>query len=201
MDLIERNILQINNIVRQTFPHNPDINATQEKLSETKKFLIVRHPIERLVSAYRDKLERIEGREYYYKRFGRHIAYKYHSQKLMNKTELEPPSFIEFLRFIVEEKYFDEHWAPFYDTCKPCNIDYDYILKFDTFDRDQRFLIYELGLNKYLYQENDLRNANSNGPTTSALVKQYLKDIPRVLLTQINKVYEKDFMLFSYSLP
>lgn len=168
-----------------------------QKLNRTKKFLIVRHPFERLVSAYRDKLEHIEGRDYYYKRFGRHIAHKYHRFRKPNETKLEP-TFTEFLRFIVEEKYFDEHWAPFVDACEPCLIKYNYILKFDTIERDQKFLMQELGLSDYLYERNDLRNINPRGVTTAALVKEYMQNVPRSLLDEINKVYDTDFKLFSY---
>lgn len=169
-----------------------------QRLNRTKTFLIVRHPFERLVSAYRDKLEHIEGRDYYYKRFGRHITHKYHKFRKPNETKLEP-TFTEFLRFIVEEKYFDEHWAPFVDTCEPCLIKYNYILKFDTFERDQKFLIQELGLSEYLYHQNDLKNINPRGVTTAALVKEYMQDVPRSLLDGINKVYETDFKLFAYT--
>ncbi|XP_076243301.1 carbohydrate sulfotransferase 9 [Calliopsis andreniformis] len=197
MELIRRNILQINTIVRKAFPRDRDMKKAYQKLNRTKKFLIVRHPFERLVSAYRDKLEHIEGRDYYYKRFGRHITHKYHRFRKPNETKLEP-TFTEFLRFIIEEKYFDEHWAPFVDTCEPCLIKYNYILKFDTFDRDQKFLIQELGLNEYLYEKNDLKNINPRGVTTAALVKEYMQDVPRSILDGINKVYETDFKLFSY---
>ncbi|XP_050470546.1 carbohydrate sulfotransferase 9-like [Bombus huntii] len=197
MELIRKNILQINTIVRKAFPRDRDVKKVYQKLNTTTKFLIVRHPFERLVSAYRDKLEHIEGRDYYYKRFGRHIAHKYHRYRKPNETKLEP-TFTEFLRFIVEEKYFDEHWTPFIDTCEPCLIQYNYILKFDTFDRDQKFLIQELGLNEYLYEKNDLKNINPRGVTTTTLVKQYMQNVPRSLLDEINKVYEHDFKLFSY---
>ncbi|KZC14786.1 Carbohydrate sulfotransferase 12 [Dufourea novaeangliae] len=192
MELIRRDILQINTIVRKAFPR-----MVLQKLNKTKKFLIVRHPFERLVSAYRDKLEHIQGRDYYYKRFGRHIAHKYHKYRQPNETKIEP-TFTEFLRFIIEEKYFDEHWAPFVDTCEPCLIKYNYILKFDTFDRDQQFLIQELGLSDYLYEKGDLKNINPRGVTTAALVKEYMQNVPRSVLDEINKVYETDFKLFSY---
>ncbi|XP_076223610.1 carbohydrate sulfotransferase 11 isoform X2 [Nomia melanderi] len=197
MELIRRDILQINTIVRKAFPRDRDMKKAYQKLNKTLKFLIVRHPFERLVSAYRDKLEHIQGRDYYYKRFGRHITHKYHKYRQPNETKIEP-TFTEFLRFIVEEKYFDEHWAPYVDTCEPCLITYNYILKFDTFDRDQQFLIQELGISDYLYDRNDLRNINPRGVTTTAIVKEYMQNVPRSLLDDINKVYESDFKLFSY---
>lgn len=44
--------------------------------------LIVRHPFERLLSAYRDKLEKREGRDYYHQRFGRYIVRLFRSKRL-----------------------------------------------------------------------------------------------------------------------
>ncbi|KAI4490147.1 hypothetical protein M0804_004329 [Polistes exclamans] len=199
MNLINQNTIQMNNIVKQAFPCDLNINKTLKKLQSTKKFLIVRHPFERLLSAYRDKLEHINGREYYYKRFGRHITHKYRRHKNSTRAKLEP-TFEEFLEFIANEKYFDEHWAPYYDTCKPCTIHYDYILKFETFQEDHRFFMQETRLKYYLYKKSDFTNINPYGRTTSRLLKKYLENIPKLLLWKIYKIYEKDFQLFSYSI-
>lgn len=198
MDLIQRNHMQVSDIVRQKFRHNADFNKTYEKLSKTKKFLIVRHPLERLLSAYRDKLEHMQGREYYYKRFGRRIALKYR-QSGDNATRLEP-TFAEFLRFIANEKYFDEHWTPYYRTCEPCALHYDYILKVETLDRDQNFLIQDTKLSNYLYEVRHPGNINPHGTTTRKILDQYIAGIPRSLLDQIYKIYENDYKLFNYSL-
>lgn len=168
-------------------------------LNKTKRFLIVRHPFERLLSAYRDKLEFREDREYYYKRFGRHITYKYREREKLSNTSAEP-TFYEFLQFIAKEKYFDEHWELYYDSCLPCSITYDYILRFETYNTDERFFIQMMHLNGYLYQEVKIRNSNPRGATTNNnILKSYYKYVPRSLLQELYKIYEKDFRLFSYS--
>lgn len=196
IDLMRRNLTQISDIVRQKFQQNMDFNKTYEKMSKTKKFLIVRHPLERLLSAYRDKLEHLRNREYYYKRFGRRIVLKYRLSG--NMTRLEP-TFAEFLRFIVSEKYFDEHWMPYYHTCEPCMIHYDYILKFETLDRDQNFFIQDANLSGYLYEKNYPRNINPLGITTRKILDKYIRGISRSLLDEVYKIYENDYKLFNYS--
>lgn len=148
------------------------------------------------MSAYRDKLEHMQGREYYYKRFGRRIASKY--RLLFNETRLEP-TFEEFLRFIVKEKFFDEHWAPYYQSCEPCAVRYDYILKFETLDRDKNFFIQDADLSEYLYEKSYVRNVSPRGKTTREILSEYIKEIPRSLLDEINTIYENDYKLFDYS--
>ncbi|XP_024873918.1 carbohydrate sulfotransferase 11-like isoform X1 [Temnothorax curvispinosus] len=196
IDLVRRNLTQVSDIVRQKFQQDADFNKTYKKMSRTKKFLIVRHPLERLLSAYRDKLEHMRNREYYYKRFGRRIVLKY--RRSGNTTRLEP-TFAEFLRFIVSEKYFDEHWTPYYRTCEPCTIHYDYILKFETLDRDQNFLIQDANLSGYLYEKDYPRNINPLGVTTRKILDEYTRGISQSLLDAVYKIYENDYKLFNYS--
>ena len=62
----------------------------QENLRKENKteigFIVVRHPFERLVSAYRDKLERthtpLPRLDYYYKKYGQKIVEKYRKRAL-----------------------------------------------------------------------------------------------------------------------
>ncbi|XP_011168991.2 carbohydrate sulfotransferase 11 [Solenopsis invicta] len=197
IDLVRRNPTQISDIVRQKFRQDEDFNKTYAKMSKTKKFLIVRHPLERLLSAYRDKLEHMQNREYYYKRFGRRIVLKY--RQTGNATTRLEPTFAEFLRFIVSERYFDEHWVPYHCTCKPCTLHYDYILKFETLDRDQNFFIQDANLSGYLYERNYLQNINPLGTTTRKILDEYIREIPRSLLDEIYKIYENDYKLFNYT--
>lgn len=157
---------------------------------------MVRHPFERLLSAYRDKLEHKKGRDYYYRRFGRHITYKYRKNKKKN-TQSEP-LFVEFLEFIAKEKYFDEHWIPYTEICLPCDIKYNYILKFETFEEESEFLLLQLGLQDKLDFKRQ-KNSTFQIATTKSVIKNYYKNIPVTLLKKIYNIYEKDFKLFLYT--
>ena len=90
--------------------------------------MVARHPFERILSAYRDKLEDlsrdIEAREgYYYTMYGKHIVAEYRDPKA-NMTGVLEPSWREFVTYLLNTpatKY-DEHWMPMWMLCSPCII-------------------------------------------------------------------------------
>lgn len=171
-------------------------------LSETTRFIIVRHPFERILSAYRDKLEHRKGREFYYRRYGRHIV---RSQREDNNTLVDraEPTFVEFLQYLVKTKAFDEHWRPFTAECAPCELNYQIILKMETLEEEQLFLATKLNLLDVLLTVNStgllLHNTNPNGRTERNYAQQYYRDVPNQLLQDVYMLYEKDFKLFDYS--
>ena len=93
------------------------------------RFLVVRHPFERILSAYRDKLEDlsrdIEAREgYYYTMYGKQIVAEFRDRGATNGTEALEPSWREFVTYLLNTpatKY-DEHWMPMWMLCSPCII-------------------------------------------------------------------------------
>jgi len=49
-----------------------------DELESLRKFVVVRHPLRRVVSAYRDKFERVNRwNEYFHNKFGKLIAFRY----------------------------------------------------------------------------------------------------------------------------
>ena len=111
------------------------------------KFLVVRHPFERVMSAYMDKLEdyqrdlKFRG-GYYYAMYGADIVAKFR-HKYQEKFPKNPlfmkkePSFVEFAEFLIETPVtkYDEHWKPHFILCPPCHFKFDVIVKMETFDR------------------------------------------------------------------
>jgi chondroitin 4-sulfotransferase 11 len=164
--------------------------------------VIVRHPFERILSAYRDKLEHREGREFYYTRFGHQIV---KSQREDNFTfaNRDEPTFVEFLKYLVKTRTFDEHWRPFTAECAPCDMNYQIILKTESLGEEQLFLATKLNLTDYLFNVSSkgwlLQNTNPSGRTEHKYVKHYYGEVPKELLEQVYKVYEEDFRLFDYS--
>jgi len=49
-----------------------------DELESLRKFVVVRHPLRRVVSAYRDKFERVNRwNEYFHNKFGKLIVFRY----------------------------------------------------------------------------------------------------------------------------
>ncbi|KAK8378823.1 hypothetical protein O3P69_009503 [Scylla paramamosain] len=106
------------------------------KLRTYTKFLFVRHPMERLVSAFRNKLaSNSSSATDFRRRFGATIlkvrrgvgAFRNISKADKGLT------FAEFVYYLIERSYtgglqsLNEHWAPYFDLCHPCTIRYDNI--------------------------------------------------------------------------
>jgi hypothetical protein len=91
--------------------------------------MVVRHPFERILSAYRDKLEDLtrdlEARDgYYYTMYGKHIVAEYREVK-GNGTGLgREPTWREFITYLLNTPAtkFDEHWTPIWMLCSPCIV-------------------------------------------------------------------------------
>ena len=95
--------------------------------------IFVRHPFERILSAFRDKLEdpSVQGRkpnDYYFNKHGRRIVMHYRKQQITGPT-WKYPKFSEFVDYVLGKdlRYDDEHWSPYYKECTPCNINYTFV--------------------------------------------------------------------------
>ncbi|XP_076058134.1 carbohydrate sulfotransferase 11-like [Oratosquilla oratoria] len=183
------------------------------------KFMIVRHPFERLVSAFRDKLENVNigfehGVEHFYTKYGRKIVAKYRKNGIRplnaytsdqdNPSLIPPkgiePTFDEFVKYLVDTNlvyYADDHWMPYYLHCTPCSLQYDVIAKFETLDRDQKYIIQQKGLQNLIHSS---WKHMTKGHRTSTSALKYFATISRSDVLRLYEKYKVDFELFDYSI-
>ncbi|RLU14792.1 hypothetical protein DMN91_012679 [Ooceraea biroi] len=204
---------QLSTIARRVIPELGYPEADRV-LNMSRKLLVVRHPFERLLSAYRDKLENsVAGREHgtlhFYKKYGAKIVQKYRKKdftkprqdQVIRREGVPPPAgveptFREFVDYMIDTdlaSYGDDHWMPYYLFCTPCLVKYDIIAKVESMWRDQVYAINKLGLQDKIKP----RWRHSNGYTNVS--KVYFSQLDRAT---VQKLYEKlklDFELFNYT--
>ena len=96
------------------------VEEIYRKLATYTKYVFVRHPYDRLLSAFRDKFEKKTSN--FYSRFlSPYIIRKYriHSRNLTQQHGSNSVTFEEFVDYVLEKK-FDRHWKPFHLNCLPC---------------------------------------------------------------------------------
>lgn len=176
---------------------NYSLTEINNILQTFTKFLFVRHPFERLLSAYRNKLEQHhQSSKYFQSRFGRHIV-KHYRQNASNEslTRGDDVTFKEFATYLIgQEGVLNEHWRPIYDLCHPCSINYDIIGKYETLDQDSEFILTQVGETRISFPR-----APKASSTTSNLSK-YFGSLQNDVIKHLYNIYVMDFRLFGYNL-
>lgn len=169
--------------------------------------IIVREPFARLLSAYRDKLENT-GPRYYWR-----LARKIVAEHRVLRNPSFGPTFAEFVAYLIKNykdgnhRKYDEHWAPYYQFCSPCAINFSVIAKVETLNRDSAYVINELSLGQFLgkgvrsrrTQLRTVMNKSRDGRNTTTLLKFYFKQLNRKMLDDLLKIYGTDFEMFGYN--
>ncbi|EDW64577.1 carbohydrate sulfotransferase 11 [Drosophila virilis] len=202
---LQRTEVQPLELARQRFPR-PGLAELLELLPSALSFLFVRDPFERILSAYRNKLE--GNRNSFYKALGTKVVQRFRRRSASGTFPRCGPTFEEFVRFLIQEhatgNRFDEHWAPVYSFCTPCSVNFSIIGKTETFQRDSEFIIRQAGLESLLLGKlprrklRKIANRARNGVKSEELVERYFADLDRSTLDQLLKIYRIDFELFDY---
>ena len=240
------NLIQISNIsiqekerVKTKYPalieqlrHLGAINPNQAKwskyislLNQTHNltgFIVVRHPFDRLVSAYRDKLER--DNSWYHPHFGKHFVQKYRQKAikalgkdffnatnnfgtLLKVSENRRPSsefasFWEFAQAVIERYKMDEHWMPiseYCSICDPVNLKaFKYFLKFETLKNEEELFLKYFHWDKKINRLEALNENHANELSGNDLSRLYFSILSEQQIVKLYKVYEQDFLLFDY---
>nr|XP_033769952.1 carbohydrate sulfotransferase 12-like [Geotrypetes seraphini] len=175
------------------------------KLKKYTKFLFVRDPFVRLISAFRSKFE-LEN-DVFYRVFAVPILKLYSNLSNVPASVSKAfsvgmkPSFGEFIQYLLDpltekERPFNEHWRQVYRLCHPCQIEYDFIGKLETLDEDAVELLRLLGVDKQFHFPPSYKNR-----TASSWTEDWFAKIPLEWKQQLFKLYEADFVLFGYSKP
>ncbi|XP_045523204.1 carbohydrate sulfotransferase 11-like isoform X1 [Pieris brassicae] len=179
----------------------PTVEMIRKAQGDSITFLIVRHPLERLASAYNDKIVHAWPKSFHDK-MGRRIIKKYRKASESKPAPIERyPVFEEFVSYVLDEtkakRTLDMHWTPYTSFCTPCKFNFDVILKFETLDEDQRFLIQMSRLQDIVRPE--WRNSGK-GTNTLHNINHLYSRLSRSQLDGLYNLYRYDFQLFNYTI-
>ena len=97
-------------------------------------FSVVRHPFERLVSAYQNKVaddQNSKRSKYLTSRYGA-VSFATFAKMILDKSEKNCPQ--------MNNCELDVHWKPFISRCAYCDVSYSIIARAETMDEDQKYI-------------------------------------------------------------
>ncbi|ELU10141.1 hypothetical protein CAPTEDRAFT_93169, partial [Capitella teleta] len=180
--------------------------SIEEIIKSYRKFIVVRHPFERLVSAFVDKFEKYnKWTQHFHHKFGRQIMHKYRQNA--TKLDLETGrnvTFQEFVRLITDSEVergfrINEHWESFQNLCLPCAIPYDFVVDYDTIEEDNRNLL--RGIFMVDDPEKFFPHQNANPGSAELRTLQYMRTLSESSIQRLITTYNTDFTMFNYSWP
>jgi len=188
---------------------HPISSQVSSAVSNSLVFTFVRHPFERLVSAYRDKFELANKYSYVYslyvgKILGLNKKLKSNlmieNAKSLNVVRSRRPSFSEFVDYLLREEVhnYNDHWRPYWLHCHLCEMEFDVIGKMETWNQDVQFITDVTGLsmtNVTLEWTNRRSNKSS-----STLAQDYFRKLDKQTTIKLYNIYKIDFEMFGYSL-
>ena len=183
-------------------------------------FSFVRHPFERLVSAYNDKFRgnQIRGfgesnsefvkewfaKEKSFSSFVNFILYQYQQRCYPNYTKY---SWRRTNLFNKTCKYngkifIDAHWRPFAFKCLYCDINYDVIGRLETWNDDVTYIIRKWGLEKVLPLKKATNahehSAEETHQNTIEKTKEYFSKLSKTQKNDLYHMFSMDFEMFNY---
>ncbi|XP_042531291.1 carbohydrate sulfotransferase 9 isoform X1 [Dipodomys spectabilis] len=180
-----------------------DLKGIYTRLNTYTKAVFVRDPMERLVSAFRDKFE--HPNSYYHPVFGKAIIKKYRpnacDESLNNGSGVKFKEFVHYLLDSHRPVGMDIHWEKVSKLCYPCLINYDFVGKFETLEEDANYFLQLIGAPKELKFPNFKDRHSSDERTNAQVVRQYLKDLSRTERQLIYDFYYLDYLMFNYTAP
>ena len=160
------------------------------------KFMVVRHPFDRIVSAYIDKL--LPRHDGYRKQMGTKILKMLHPHLLKIPLPEVYFKFDDVVRYIANGGYDMHFQGPYSFKCEPCMIKYDYLMKVETFLEDSTYLVMN-----HMRGRGVGTKRNSNRPMDDSLVYdrtlEEFVNVTELLLAKIMSKYQDDFNKFGYN--
>ena len=159
------------------------------------KYIIVRHPFDRLVSAWRDKVVENKGHAI---RIRAASGLKRIKTAKENTKTYSSVEFSEFFKYATEKNplNFNRHWLSLYHHCHPCHFRYDFVAKVETLSADLPHLYNALHVDKDL-QVHSNNKRSQDFPHFSTYYNSVMASTQKKLCSS----YQVDMALFNKTFP
>ena len=132
----------------KTLALESDKDQIKHKLNTYYKFMIVRNPLERLYSAFHEKLSMPTNSDVYNSMQKFILQYS-------NDNHSKFPNFTEFVSaFVNTNQLNDRHFLPMVEICDPCMMKYNYYASFRDMNHEVRHIFHLLNIPQEYYFNN-----------------------------------------------
>ena len=154
------------------------------------KFVFVREPLHRLLSAFKDKFI---GKNRNFSKNIRKVIVKVFRPKDFDPNGDNNVTFSEFVQYYSGDvKARNPHWRQYEDLCHPCVINYDFIGHLETLEEDASLLLKMAGI------EDRVKFPPMHNSTSSREIFSYYSTVAPEYITRLAEQYRNDFELFGY---
>jgi chondroitin 4-sulfotransferase 11 len=197
--------------------NNSDDNFANHNNDILFKFVFLRHPFERLVSAFYDKFVEdpdplfvksvvhhepvdAEHLRWTFKKFEKEKKFKIKIQDV-----IAFPRFVKFVLYELEQKKISHgtyHWIPYTEFCGICKINYDFIGKLETLQNDLDYLKLKFPV-EVREKIDDIFALKKNAALGKSheTSEMYFKQLPKKLILKLYQAYKQDFAIGGYPYP
>nr|XP_006815824.1 PREDICTED: carbohydrate sulfotransferase 8-like [Saccoglossus kowalevskii] len=176
------------------------ISRIEHRRQNYTSFLFVRHPFQRLLSAYRNKFEIPDDHDF--EKTGQRIMSLYRSNTTNKEHSNTHVMFSEFVRFLLNSKSkssFKEHWDFQHKICAVCERSYDFIGHFENIVEESNYLLRSIGVTNLSFP--DAYSTHATNSSDENIYLKYFSQIPPDDIIKLYELYKWDFKLFGYSFP
>ncbi len=168
----------------------------QKRLRNYYKFMVVRHPLDRLYSAYKNKMDYQNPQNntvspVLFAGLRRHFN--------ISTTRFDFSDFVHVIAIDYEQNWISNaHWQLYHKRCQPCTIQYDAILKTETIQQDSRLVLSRYGYNDVISLPIlNAENEGNDGSMRDAFPEAYNYVAAEDMKLILDK-YSPDMDLFGY---
>lgn len=143
----------------------------------------------------------------FYISVGLYSAYVIAGHSLLFRKEIDADrvfSFRDFARFAAENqravRVADAHFAPATTVCSPCRYNFTYVVKAESIDTDERWLLKRLGLSDVGLKRQG--SPHEGSPVNSDLkgnIKKFMQKLSPETIRGLFELYREDFEIFGYT--